>query len=152
MEALSVRMHHVVLTVTDMDVSRQWYRELLGVEPVIDEAVEPLAGHHRGYYHVVFSLPGGLFGLHSHAATDKDDTFSEFRPGLDHVAFSAEGRSEIEAWQQRLTELGIKHSGIVEDKYALNLSFRDPDNIALEFWAPLNRRLSIISPEESPPL
>ena len=140
MHGLSVRTHHVVLTVTDMEVSRQWYRELLGLEPVIDEAVEPLSGHHQGYYHVVFSLPGGLWlGLHSHAATDKNDTFSELRPGLDHVAFSAEGRTEIEAWQQRLTDLGIKHSGIVEDKYALNLSFRDPDGVALEFWAPLDR-------------
>lgn len=139
MDDLSVKIHHVVLTVTDMDVSRQWYRDLLRVEPVIDEAVEPLSGHHRGYYHVVFSLPGGLLlGLHSHATTDRNEKFSEFRPGLDHIAFSAEGRSEIEAWQQRLTELGIEHSGIVEDKYGLNLSFRDPDNIALEFWAPLD--------------
>ncbi len=138
MNKLSARAHHVVVTVTDIDRSRQWYRELLGVEPVIDEPVEPLLGHHRGYYHVVFPLSGGaLFGLHLHEATAKADSFSEFRPGLDHVAFAAEGRGEIEAWQQRLSALGIEHSGIVEDEYGLNLSFRDPDNIALEVWTAL---------------
>lgn len=134
----SARVHHVVITVTDIDVSRRWYRELFGVDPVIDGPVEPLPGHHRGYYHVVFPLPGGLlFGLHLHAATAEDESFSEFRPGLDHVAFAADSRREIKAWEERLSELGIDNSGIVEDRHGLNLSFRDPDNIALEVWAPL---------------
>jgi glyoxylase I family protein len=138
MNNLPVRAHHVVITVSDIDRSREWYRELLGVDPVIDGPVEPLPGHHRGYYHVVFALSDGVFfGLHLHEATRNDDSFNEFRPGLDHVAFAAEGKSEIEAWVQRLSELGIEHSGIVEDQYGLNLSFRDPDNIALEVWSPL---------------
>jgi hypothetical protein len=41
-----------------------------------------------------------------------------------------------ERWQTRLEELGVKHGGIAEDANGLGLSFRDPDNIALELWAP----------------
>ena len=37
---------------------------------------------------------------------------------------------------RRLNELGIPHGGIVEAGYGSGLSFRDPDGIALEFFAP----------------
>jgi hypothetical protein len=36
----------------------------------------------------------------------------------------------------RLNELGIPHGGIVDAGYGSGLSFRDPDGIALEFFAP----------------
>jgi len=40
------------------------------------------------------------------------------------------------AWEKRLNALGIKNGGIVDAPYGSGLSFRDPDNIALEFFAP----------------
>lgn len=39
-------------------------------------------------------------------------------------------------WRSRFDELGIPHGGIVDAGYESGLSFRDPDNIALEFFAP----------------
>jgi len=33
-------------------------------------------------------------------------------------------------------ELGVEHGGIVDAPYGSGLSFRDPDGIALEFFAP----------------
>ena len=36
----------------------------------------------------------------------------------------------------RLDELGVTHGGIVDAPYGSGLSFRDPDGIALEFFAP----------------
>jgi glyoxylase I family protein len=45
-------------------------------------------------------------------------------------------RSELEKWQRRLDELGIEHGVIAEDAAGFALPFRDPDNIALELWAP----------------
>jgi catechol 2,3-dioxygenase-like lactoylglutathione lyase family enzyme len=36
-------VHHIALTVTDVDASRDWYRALLGADPAIDEAVPALA-------------------------------------------------------------------------------------------------------------
>jgi catechol-2,3-dioxygenase len=55
---------------------------------------------------------------------------------MDHVAFACADRAELGRWVSRLDELGIKHGGIVDAHYGSGVSFRDPDNIALEFFAP----------------
>jgi glyoxylase I family protein len=129
-------VHHVVLTVMNLEISRDWYRRLLDTEPVLDEDAPALPEHHQGYHHTVFAVSGGpLLGLHAHAG-DRDDRFDELRSGLDHVSFGCADRTEIEKWQSRLDELGIKHGGIAEDPIGFGLSFRDPDNTAPEFWAP----------------
>ena len=52
-------IHHVVLTVMDLKISRDWYRRLLDTEPVIDEDAPALPGHHHGYHHTVFAVSGG---------------------------------------------------------------------------------------------
>ena len=64
------------------------------------------------------------------------ERFSEFRVGLDHVAFGCADRTELEKWARRLDELGIEHEGIKDAHYGSGLSFRDPDGIALELFAP----------------
>ena len=65
-----------------------------------------------------------------------DQRFSEFRVGLDHVAFGCADRAELEKWARRLDELGIAHGEIKDASYGSGLSFRDPDGVALEFFAP----------------
>ena len=45
-------------------------------------------------------------------------------------------RTELEKWVRRLDELGIAHGDIKDAAYGSGLSFRDPDGIALEFFAP----------------
>jgi catechol-2,3-dioxygenase len=122
---------HVAVTVTDLERSTRWYGELLAAEPVLDED-EQIGGFH----HTVFALGGGqLLGLHTHpqAAGDK---FDEHRAGLDHVAFACRNRDELQTWAARLDELGIAHGGIKDAHYGSGVSFRDPDGIALEFFAP----------------
>jgi glyoxylase I family protein len=42
----------------------------------------------------------------------------------------------LQSWVDRLESLGIEHGGIVDAPYGSGLSFRDPDGIALEFFAP----------------
>jgi catechol 2,3-dioxygenase-like lactoylglutathione lyase family enzyme len=125
-------LNHVAVTVRDIEVSGPWYRELLGVDPVLDEHTN------AGFRHLVWLLPGGtLFGIHQHERGVPDDKrFSEFRVGLDHVGFGCASRQELEKWMERLNELHITHGGIVDAGYGSGLSFRDPDNIALEFFAP----------------
>ena len=119
---------HVAVTVKSNEASRPWYEALFGAEPVLDEDTGP-------WKHVVWALPGGtLFGIHEHPSTPKDDSFSEFRIGLDHVGFHVSA-DELKQWEERLNELGYKHGGIVEAPYGSGLSFRDPDGNALEFFA-----------------
>ncbi len=119
---------HDALTVSDLQRSVAWYQRLFDAEPVLDEDTGP-------YHHVVWMLGGTLLGLHQHpkASTEPAD---ELRPGLDHVAFNCSDRDSLENWAQRLDELGIPHGAIVDAPYGSGLSFRDPDNIPLEFFAP----------------
>lgn len=121
---------HVAVTVTDIDRGREWYSKLFGSQPVLDED----AGT---FYHVVWALGGGsLFGIHTHPHENDQPGFSEFRTGLDHIAFAVSSRSELETWEQRLDGIGIPHGGIVDAPYGSGLSFRDPDDLPLEFFAP----------------
>ena len=107
---------HAAVTVTDLDRSTQWYTALFGSEPVLDEDEESGAFHHT-----VYLLGGGhLFGLHTHTEPTTE-TFDERRTGLDHIAFACTGRNELQQW---------------DAAYGSGVSFRDPDGIALEFFAP----------------
>jgi glyoxylase I family protein len=122
---------HVALTVKDVEVSGPWYRRLLGTDPVLDEHTD------AGFRHLVWVLDGGtLLGIHQHERGAPDERFTEFRVGLDHVGFGCANRAELENWMDRLNELGISHGGIVDAGYGSGLSFRDPDGIALELFAP----------------
>lgn len=122
---------HLAVTITDLARSTAWYAALFGSDPVLDEDVD--AG---GFHHTVFALGGGqLFGLHKHLDA-VGRAFDERAPGLDHVAFACIDRAELEGWRKRLDDLGVTHGGIIDAHYGSGLSFRDPDGIALEFFAP----------------
>ncbi|GAA1834422.1 VOC family protein [Pseudonocardia ailaonensis] len=123
---------HVAVTVSDLEASTRWYARLFDSEPVLDE--DETAG---GFHHTVFALDGGhLFGLHTHPGGVRDGAFDERRAGLDHVAFACADRAELERWAARLDELGVAHGGVKDAHYGSGVSFRDPDNTALEFFAP----------------
>jgi len=121
---------HVAVTVSDLSTSVPWYERLFDAKPVLDEDTGP-------FRHVVWLVGGQtLVGLHQFPDAIADGGFNERRVGLDHLAFACANRAELEAWQERLGELGIAHGGIVDAPYGSGLSFRDPDNLALEFFAP----------------
>jgi len=121
---------HVAVTVRDLAVSTPWYGALFDAEPVIDEDTDP------DMHHTVYLLGNTLVGLHQHKTPAPKEPFSEFRVGLDHIAFGCANREELEKWSSRLDELGIAHGEIKDASYGSGLSFRDPDGIALEFFAP----------------
>jgi catechol 2,3-dioxygenase-like lactoylglutathione lyase family enzyme len=120
---------HVAVTVSDLGRSRPWYQRLFGAAPVLDEDTGP-------FHHVVWLMGGTLYGIHQHSKPTSSAPFDELRPGLDHVAFGCANRAELVAWESKLNALGIAHGGVVDAPYGHGLSFRDPDNIALEFFAP----------------
>ena len=122
---------HVALTVRDLSVSVPWYEARLDAKPVLDEDTDP------DFHHTVYLLGNNtLFGLHQHATPAPQECFSEFRVGLDHVAVGCADRAELEKWARRLDELGVAHGEVKHGSYGSGLSFRDPDGIALEFFAP----------------
>jgi glyoxylase I family protein len=122
--------HHVAFTVQDVDASTAWYQDLFGMQVVMqndDETVRLRV--------LVHPECGWLIGLREYPG-HPDAAFSEFRTGLDHIAFTVSSRDELEAWQSVLDEKGVTYSPIAETPIGTLVVLRDPDNIQLELWLP----------------
>ena len=120
---------HVALTVRDLSVSVPWYQALFDAEPVLDEDTDP------DFHHTVYLLGNTLLGLHQH--TSPLPTSVQRVPGRSRpcrLRLRRPGRAR--AWVQRLDELGVDYGDIKDRPYGSGVSFRDPDGIALEFFAP----------------
>ncbi|MEU9146297.1 VOC family protein [Streptomyces sp. NPDC048349] len=120
---------HLMLSVSDVKRSAEFYNQLLDTQTVVD--VEDEVGPF-----MAVASPAFVLGFRTHRTTSRADVFDPARVGLDHCAFHVADRAALEAWEARLDEQGIAHSGIVEDPGGLHLNFRDPDDIALEFYRP----------------
>ena len=124
-------VHHIALTVRDMEKTTYWYEDLFGLTKVA-EMEEPPGRPVHLYMHPGSGL---FFGFHTHTENEGED-FNEFRTGLDHIGFGVASRAELEAWKLRIEERDIAHSPIADRDYGSVLVFRDPDNIQLELYAP----------------
>ena len=122
-------IHHVAITVTDMERSVPWYSEVLGLTKLMEEPHPDGLG-----YVVVLGKPDWsmCIGLHTHQKNESE-RFSESRTGLDHVSFGVSSPADLDAWESRLANLGIEHSPVKHKQSYSVLVFRDPDNIQLEF-------------------
>ncbi len=124
--------HHLSLTVTDLDRSTTWWTQVLGF-------AELRRFERDGMTKVILRHPsaGILLSLTGHGERAPTEPFSEFRTGMDHLAFAVADRAELEAWKARLEELGVEHSDIKTSSFGALIAFRDPDNIAVEVYMDL---------------
>ncbi len=121
-------LSHVQLLVSDVAVSAQWYRTVLGLGVFAEDPdIGYVALKHRGA-RLVIVLTGGV-GLPG--ATGQPDT-----GGLDHLAFAVPDGDSLRTWAQHLTEVGIDHDGVVLENGHPSLQLHDPDGIAIELVAP----------------
>jgi glyoxylase I family protein len=137
-------VHHLRLTVTDVERSRAFYTELLGFQTAMDTP-PPVADPHHDL--TLDLLQGGivlangdlLLGLRPVDAERATDRFDPFRCGLDHLSFSVAGRADLEAAVRAFQERGVEHSTITDlPPFGIAvLPFKDPDGLALELTAPL---------------
>jgi glyoxylase I family protein len=123
-------LHHVALTVKDLEAAIPWYERVFGIKYQMD-------GPHEGGVGKLLADPEWrlIIVLHHHDANQRE-TFAESRTGLDHVGFMVPSRAALEAWQAHLEGLGVTQSPIADMPYGHILVFRDPDNIQLELFAP----------------
>lgn len=123
-------LNHVILTISDVERSRAFYGALLGFE-VANVGDDPA----WGFY---FSSGGVMFFLFPSHQPLPDDRFSEFRIGLDHLAFAAPDRAALDALAEKLIAAGVETKGVEQFEPTGNyyVAFRDPDNIQLEYWLP----------------
>jgi len=126
-------VHHIALTVTDVERSVPWYERVLGFTPSgsADEG-------EQGLRKVFLRGFGVTLTLVQHPAAERA-AFDESRPGLDHLTFSVADEDALRFWTERLTEHGVTFSPITEEISAPGtsvISLRDPDGIQLVLWAP----------------
>lgn len=139
-------VHHIRLSVTDLDRSRAFYTEVLGFEVAMDSLPPEDDPHYESLKYnlqdgIVLANAGIFIGLRATdaARTDARDSFDPFRVGLDHLSFSVESKSALEEAAKIMDDMGVTRSEIsdlVPFGIAL-LPFRDPDGIQLELTAPL---------------
>jgi catechol 2,3-dioxygenase-like lactoylglutathione lyase family enzyme len=121
-------LNHIILTVGDLEKSRAFYGALLDFElhNVSDE--DPT----KGFW---FTSGGTAFFMMPSRDPIPGDRFSENRIGLDHIAFSAPSEAALNDLAATLIAGGVDTKGVetfsTGNRY---ITFRDPDNIQLEYW------------------
>ena len=126
-------IHHLGLTVRDVDVSAAWYVDTLGFQRV-GAYTAPDDSRRK-----VFLRHDGLrarLGLTQHQR-GSEEAFDETRIGLDHLAFAVGTREDLDAWAHRFSVAGVTFSPVAPAnsiRGAAVLVFRDPDNVQLELF------------------
>ncbi len=140
MTVTPARLHHLALTVTDVDASVGWYEDVFGVQFRMD------VPHPGGVGKLLADDSMELaIVLHHHDAND-GTLFAETTNGLDHAGFVVPTRDDLVTWQDHLESRGViradtadkplTQSPIADEPYGSVLVFRDPDNIQLELFSP----------------
>lgn len=122
-------LHHVALTVSNLDASAEWYGQVLGMGELFREEGDARRA-------CVMCFPNGAFsvGLVEHRPSD-GAAFDPSHRGLDHLAFTVDSKDEIDQWAQRLDDAAVTNSGVIDIPPGAMLNFKDPDGIALAlFW------------------
>jgi len=134
-------IHHLRLTVTDLDRSRRFYTSLLGFDvavespPADDPSAEAMS---KILFGGIVMIRGNLLmGLRPVAPAG--DSFDEDRVGLDHLSFSVPSRDDLDQAVRLFDEQGVPHGEITGlPSFGIYvLPFRDPDNLQLELTAPM---------------
>ena len=136
-------IHHLRLTVTDLQRSRAFYTTLLGFE-VAAESPPPDDPSAAEVFKILFGgvvlIRGNLLmGLRPVAPSG--DRFDPGRVGLDHLSFGVPGRDDLEQAARVLEEHGVRHGEITSlPSFGIDvLPFEDPDGVQLELAAPANQ-------------
>jgi glyoxylase I family protein len=122
---------HLSFTVTDLERSSAWYREVLGFG--LDSQVEG-DGFQR---HRLRHPDAGITLTLTQHDTGSGDRFDERRTGLDHVAFAVPTAEDLHEFGERFSARGIEHSDVKPTAGGAGgiITLRDPDNIQLEVFA-----------------
>ena len=114
-------LHHVRLPVSNVFVSRDWYADVLGFEPVLDyEEEDRVIG-------TVLQHPCGLV-LGLHAEPERARVLNDFVV----VSLCAGSKADLERCALYLDQASVEHSDIQSGNLGWYIDIPDPDGMLLE--------------------
>jgi catechol 2,3-dioxygenase-like lactoylglutathione lyase family enzyme len=135
-------LHHVAIRVQDPERSRRFYEDVLQLQFMEIPVGEQTTGIWRGSPTegtMLATQAGDTFVilLPPLEGTPADDRFSEYRIGVDHLAFGVDDRATLEGLVDRLRAAGVDTAGVETDPVLGKeyVCFRDPDNVQWEFYS-----------------
>ena len=126
---MTANLHHVVLTVRDIEASVGWYTDLFGFKELVREEHH---GGNGGHAVVLGPEDWSMFVVMNAHPTNAGESFDPVRTGLDHVGFVVADRESIDEFVVKLEERGATYSPITEHGWGWSLNFRDPDDMQLQ--------------------
>lgn len=124
---MPLTFHHITLNVSDLRRARAFYEGVLGLTVDQDFPDEKLRLRLDGADTRLVLVPPP-------PGTPVDDRFTEYRIGLDHLAFGVPV-GEVARLAKVLDDAGVPNSGVKADRMGpAMITFRDPDNVQWEFF------------------
>jgi glyoxylase I family protein len=135
---LPSRLHHTAYTTKDMEKTREFYEEVIGLPLVATwSESDELFGKVRTYCHCFFGLAdGGALAFFQFADQDDEKTFSPpiAETPFRHIAL------KVDTMTQKDIEKRIKAAGytdpetfVLEHGYCRSVYIKDPNGMLLEF-------------------
>ena len=119
-------IHHIALRCSDMDVTKNFYQNIIGLPLAIDSP------------QLMIFAAGSVFIAFKQANPSQKQgaVFSPFEIGLDHVAITCETEEELHRVAKALTDAGVENTGVKLDETLQKryIAFKDPDRIQWEFY------------------
>ena len=125
-------LSHVSLSVPDLADAVPFWVDVLGFEPLNDDAAYRFLLHRDARLAVV---------LTDHAGT-VHGRFDEHNAGLDHLALAVGDLDTLQHWAAALKARGVPMSGVVTSDAGHHLNFRAPGDVPLELFVIDERALA----------
>lgn len=145
---LPSRLHHTAYVTRDLEVTRKFYEEIIGL-PLVATWCEKdeLFGAERVYCHLFFALAdGGALAFFKFADPNDEELFGPKMPAspFHHIALNVDKETQ-DAIEKRLAAAGYEEprTYVLEHGYCRSVYVTDPNGLILEFTHDSPRVLDI---------
>lgn len=135
---LPSRLHHTAYVTRDLEATRKFYEELIGL-PLVATWCEKdeLFGAERVYCHLFFALgDGGALAFFKFAKPEDEELFGPKMPAtpFHHIALNVDEETQREL-ERRLAAAGYEEprTFVLEHGYCRSVYVTDPNGLILEF-------------------
>ena len=126
--AAIIGIHHVKFPVSDLQRSREWYEQVLGLQVLVD--FPDADGVVRGLAGLLPDVQPPLA-----IALRENSSAAVGSKGFDPVSFAIADREAADAWAQHLDALGIEHTPVRQGSLGWVLDMTDPDGTVIRLYS-----------------